>query len=420
MTPTAREPRPCESATREQSPVALLAEFAARLTPLATEAVPIAHCGDRVLAEPLCADRDSPAADVSAMDGYAVCSSDFVGGRGRTLPLVAEARIGCPPPAGRFGGAVSIATGAPVPPGADAVIPREEVAEHLHEIAVPAGLSVRPGQHVRRTGENTRAGEVVLPAGVPITPAVTAALAAFGAVTPRIHRRVRVGLLVTGDELLGTTAPAGAAPWQLRDMNGPGLCTLLNPAGWVEIVELTHARDEFVPLAQTLTLLLERCDAVFLTGGVSKGDRDHVPAAVQHAGAEIVFHRLPIRPGKPLLGAIGPRGQAILGLPGNPVSVLVTARRFGVTALRRLAGFAMFNPPVPVIALPECAAGSADQPPLNLWWYRTVRLTTAGRAELVPTQGSGDIVSAARGDGFIEIPPLGTGAGPWPYYSWKL
>jgi molybdopterin molybdotransferase len=156
------------------------------------------------------------------------------------------------------------------------------------------------------------------------------------------------------------------------------------------------------------------CDAVLLTGGVSAGQYDFVPDVIAAIGGETIFHRLPLRPGAPVFGAVGPKGQAILGLPGNPVSVLVTARRLAWFALMRLAGFAEPRPRVPVVGL-----SNVDGKSLKDWWCRMVRLTGAGQAELVPTRGSGDVVSMGRSDGFVEVPPETTGAGPWPFYSWE-
>ena len=149
------------------------------------------------------------------------------------------------------------------------------------------------------------------------------------------------------------------------------------------------------------------------------GDRDYVPAAVAQAGCTIVFHRLPIRPGRPILGALGPRGQAVLGLPGNPVSVLVTARRLGMIVLRRLGGLRDIDPPAPTVTLTAAAAELLGETPLRLWSYRPVQLASADRAELVIARSSGDFVAAARSDGFIEVAPGGVGRGPWPFYAWS-
>lgn len=403
------------------APAAVLAEFLARFVPRGTEAVPLAQAAGRVLAEPVIADRDSPPADVSAMDGFAVCGADLAQGAADSLPVIAESRIGRAPPAARRGGVVRIATGAPLPVGADAVVVREVVQESAGHVTVPAEAGVARGQHVRRAGENIRAGSTALSPGIAITPPVAALLASFGVATPRVYRRVRVGLLVTGDELLDTaTATTDLEAWQLRDANGPALVAMLSRVPWVEIAAVARVPDELAPLAAALADRLGTCDAVLLTGGVSRGDRDYVPAAVTRAGGQVAFHRLPIRPGKPLLGACDARGRAILGLPGNPVSVLTTARRFGGPVLRKLAGFSAAVPPVPQVLVPEGAGGAPDKPPLALWWHRLVRLTSDGCAALVPTRGSGDSVSAARSDGFIEVPPCGGGCGPWPFYGWYL
>jgi molybdopterin molybdotransferase len=137
-----------------------------------------------------------------------------------------------------------------------------------------------------------------------------------------------------------------------------------------------------------------------------------VPDAVAACGGEILFHRLPIRPGKPVLGAVGPRGQAIFGLPGTPVSVVIAGRWFAVPALRQLAGL----PPEPEVA--SVTVREMGTKRLGLWWYRPVRVLGPALVQVVPSRGSGDLVSAARSDGFVLVPPQGEGAGPWPFTPW--
>jgi molybdopterin molybdotransferase len=254
---------------------------------------------------------------------------------------------------------------------------------------------------------------MALDAGVLISPAVASALAAVGAAEPRVRRRLRVGIVPTGDELLGSDL------YHLHDANRPALAALLATLPWVEVQAIEPVPDDLAAITAALQLQLERCDAVFVSGGVSMGDRDYVPAAVVQAGCTIVFHRLPMRPGRPLLGAIGPRGQAVLGLPGNPVSVLVTARRLGMIVLRRLAGLSNMDPPAPAVTLTAEAAELLAKTTLELWSYRPVRLLGAGCAEIATTRSSGDFVAAARSDGFIEVVPHGVGQGPWPFYGWS-
>lgn len=395
------------------SPAAAVHALAERAARAGTERLPLAHAAGRVLAEPLKADRPSPAADVSAMDGYAVRLSGLSPGR---RPVAAEAMIGREPPAldETAAGVVRIVTGAPVPPGADAVIKREDVRElgEAIEIGEATIAAAHPGLNIRRRGENIAAGDEVVGAGRAIDAAVAGALACFGVAEPLVFRRVRVGVLVTGDELLGPGETP--SPWRLRDSNGPALAALLGPCAWAEVVGPRRAPDEPEAVRSAAAALLAECDALLVTGGVSMGDRDFVPRALEEAGAEILFHKLPQRPGKPVLGAVTRDGKPVLALPGNPVSVLVTARRMACPVLARVAGLA--DPPAPSLVTVE--GGSTKR--LDLWWHRPVKVTGPGRARLVEGMGSGDLVSAARGDGFVELPPGETGPGPWPFYPWTI
>ncbi len=381
----------------------------ASIEPLGSETVAWSEASGRVLAEAVVADRDSPSCDVSAMDGYAVRAADLAQG---VLPVVGEAAIGRPPPPLPAGRALRIFTGGPVPSDADAVVRREDTEEHPDRIRVAPDLRLAEGANIRRRGENVRAGTRVVAPGALLDPAAMTALVSFGVARARVHRRVRVGVLVTGDEL--REVGADVAPWELRDSNGPALRALLASRPWLALEAVERVADDLRATTDAVGALLERCDALVLTGGVSMGDHDHVPDAVRKAGAEVVFHKLPIRPGKPLLAALGPRGQVILGLPGNPVSVMVTGRRFGVPALARRAGVARAERPRPVLELVD-----RDARTLGLWWYRIVERVQDGRARLVPNQGSGDLVAAARSDGFVEIPPGDAGAGPWPFWTWR-
>jgi molybdopterin molybdotransferase len=226
-----------------------------------------------------------------------------------------------------------------------------------------------------------------------------------------VYRPVRVGILTTGDEVLPPEATP--SPWQLRDSNGPALESLVSSLRWATLVSRSSALDDPEQLQKAFESLAAEADAVILTGGVSMGDYDYIPDVLRAAGVEIIFHRLAQRPGKPMLGAVARDGQAVLALPGNPVSVMVTARRLGLVALRQVAGFAEPDPPPATAVIDE-----PDDQVVDLWWHRLVAITAAGEASLVPSRGSGDLVSAARSDGFVEIPPKEPGPGPWPYYPW--
>ena len=225
----------------------------------------------------------------------------------------------------------------------------------------------------------------------------------------KVHRPVRVAILNTGDELI----PPGheAQPWQIRDSNGPTLMAALGAQAWVEVISRQRVQDTLESVIAALRSLAD-ADVIVLTGGVSMGDTDHVPAAIAAIGGEIVFHRLPIRPGKPVLGALRDN-QLIVGLPGNPVSVAVTARLIALPLLRRLAGLKEIFPRAPRVEV-----ATPDDKQLQLHWYRLVRLAEDGRAHYLDNRGSGDLVSLAQSDGVIELPAGCTGAGPWKFLQW--
>lgn len=397
------------TATKAPTPAAAIEQLLDHLQPLSTEMVDLGSAGGRVLAQPLNADRDSPPSSVSAMDGYAVRLADL---SSTMIAVRKEVGTGREPITLPAGEAVRIFTGGCIPVGTEAVIRREDVQEFEGGIKLNVDAAgIQSGENIRYQGENLRAGQEVLPVGAQINAASASAMAAFGLNRPEVFRKVRIGFLITGDELL----PPGAQPrpWELRDSNGPALHGMFGHLPWLQIVQSTRAIDTLPAIITALRQLLAGCDAVFITGGVSAGDHDYVPAAIRETGCQTLFHKLPIRPGKPILAAVGPQGQAVLGCPGNPVSVLVAARRFGVPALRKLAGFAQPQLPQSVVRLTE-----PDGKTLNLWWYRPVRLTEAGRVELVPHMGSGDMAATARSDGFVELAPGESECERVPFWSW--
>lgn len=391
------------------SPAAAIDAMVARLSVAGVEETPLAAAGGRVLAEPIAADRDSPACDVSSMDGYAARLSDLAAER---LAVQGEQRIGQQPLPLVPGKVIKIVTGAPIPPGAELVIRREDVEESPGVFVLRRGTCdrLKPGMYIRRRAENAKAGEIIIEPGRTIDAAVLAALAAVGRTSVRVRRKLRIGVIVTGDEVVGIDQRPDDR--QLRDSDGPAVIGLLGAKPWIDLAFQARVPDRAATIRGALDHALDACDAIILTGGVAMGDHDHAPAAIAATGATTHFHRVPQRPGAPILGAIGPDARPIFGLPGNPVSVLVTARRIVLPVLARAAGLA-HSPPPPLVRL--------EPPPtdaIHLWWHRLVSLTAPGAAALMPTRGSGDITSAARSDGFVEIPPNQQGPGPWPFYSW--
>jgi len=386
------------------------------LKPITTEKLAHENVFDRVLATALVADRPSPPLDVSAMDGFALRIADIQSGK---ITVSGVSQAGHQAPLLATGCAVRIFTGAPVPSGADLVIKREDTVELADSFELRITKDqLRLGQNIRRCGENGKQGDIILDSGTLVSTSAIVAIASFGARQIDVYRRLRVTIANTGDELV---EPGELSePWQIRDSNGPLLEALLSPNRWLEIVDRTRLQDREEVVRQYLATALKQSDAILLTGGVSMGDTDHVPHVLRSIGCEIVFHKLPIRPGKPVLGAIGPEGQVILGLPGNPVSVAATALRIALPVLRYLAGFRQIeSKSSPVVLL------NPDSKSIPLYWYRPVQclqeqMDGSMVVQLTPNQGSGDIVALSRSDGFIEIAADQlTSQGPWKCYWLK-
>lgn len=393
-----------------ESPARALESLLEAVRPVESERVRLARSPGRILAAPVLADRPSPPADVSAMDGFALRTSEL---NASVLPIAGEVRIGRAPPDLPRGACLRIVTGAGLPAGADAVIRIEDVTVTGDSITIDAEIAraCGPGRNIRRAGENADSGTPVVAPGTAITPAAAAALAAVGAGHIEVHRALTLAILSTGDELVAGDGPI--SPYQIRDSNGPALISLFSGVPWIGELHHAHLPDDEPRLARAVSEALLRADAVILTGGVSAGHRDFVPSVVASQGARPVFHRLPQRPGMPILAAVTPDGRPVLGLPGNPVSVMVTARRLAWPAVARRAGLSRITPP------PSVTVSNTDGAAIQLWWHRPVRLTGPGEAALVPSRGSGDLIATAGADGFIELPPGAHGPGPWPFYAWR-
>jgi molybdopterin molybdotransferase len=374
--------------------LALVESCASALPP---ESVRLEDAAGRVLAEDVVADADLPPFETTAMDGWAVRRRDAA--EGAVLRAVGAIGAGAVPErALGEGEAVKVMTGAPLPEGCDAVVPVEEAEEEGDRVRIAA--APRPRAHVRSRGEVIAKGETLLKPGRRLTPADLAVAAAAGRAALPVASRARAAVLVTGDEVVAPDAPP--APARIRNTNGPLLLGALRRAG-CETVDLGVAPDRAPELTAALRgALRPGVDLLLTTGGVSAGDYDLLPGLLRRLGADLVFHKVALRPAKPLLFARLGR-TLVFGLPGNPVSSAVAYDLFVRTALRKLAGL---SPAIPeTISVQLTAPLKNKGPRLALLPARV--MNDAGRllAQPLATKGSHDLLTHARADALLRIPP---------------
>ncbi|HEY1192011.1 MAG TPA: gephyrin-like molybdotransferase Glp [Gemmata sp.] len=372
-----------------ESVLALLIE---RVGPLPGEPVPLIEAAGRVLAGAVVSPVDVPAFAKSAMDGFAVRASDTAG----ALPLaVLGDAFPARPFAGRVapGEAVRIATGAPVPDGADAVL-MTELAHLDTDGRVSARALVAPGKHIVRVGEDVSKGSAVLPAGRELRPQDLGLLASIGAGAVPVFRKPRAAVLVTGNELL----PTGAAPdgFKIADSNSPMLAALAARDG-ATAQPVRYARDDFHTIREAVREAAAAADVVLVSGGTSVGAEDHVPRAVAELG-ELAVHGVALRPAGPTgIGFVA--GAAVFLLPGNPASCLCAYDLFAGRAVRRLGGRAWGLPyRQEAIALTERVASAPGRTD-----YVRVRRTGGGVAPVAG--GAASLSASVAADGFVLVPP---------------
>jgi len=314
-----------------------------RTAPLGPEPVELRQALGRVLAEPVASAAAIPPFDNSAMDGYALRAADTEGASDHApvrLEVVAESRAGAPAPRGvEPGQAIAISTGALVPDGADAVV-RVEDTDGGRE-AVQIRVAAQPAANLRRAGEDIEPGEVVLTAGTELGPAEIGVLAAADRGRVACARRPRVTVLTTGDELLEPGEPL--RPGTIRNSNSYSVGGLVERSGAV-LADTEIVADDAEATEAALAKALAS-DVTIVCGGVSAGEHDHVRPALERLGAEQVFWGVALRPGKPTWFGVAPRNPAggpgrhlVFGLPGNPVSAMVTFLLFARPAIRAMLG----------------------------------------------------------------------------------
>jgi molybdopterin molybdotransferase len=388
-----------------------LAEILSHVHSLEPEAVPILEAMDRVLAEEIISEIDIPPFANSAMDGYAVRSTDVRSASVDVpVPLVVLGSVA----AGRVaevsvqpGSAVRIMTGAPLPYGADAVVPFEDTSDADREkaarLASPASTvhvrkAVRPQDHVRPAGEDVRRGERVMPPGRVIRPQEIGVLASLGRETVSVHRRPRVAILATGDELLEIHEPL--QPGKIRNSNEYTNAALVERTGGIPI-RLGIARDTETHLTTKIRQgLKQRADLFLTSGGVSVGDYD-VVKDVLGAEGHMQFWQVCMKPGKPLAFGLLHGGVPLIGLPGNPVSAMVSFEQFARPAIRKMLGHKDLEKPS-VLAIVDEPLGNSGR----RGFVRVVVSRREGRyhARTTGEQGSGVLTSMAKANGLAIVP----------------
>lgn len=368
----------------------------ASVEPLGDEEIALADALFRVLAEDVAADGDVPPFDRSMMDGYAVRSADTAAAPA-VLRVAGQVRAGqMPERRVEQGDAIQIMTGAPMPAGADAV-QQVEKTRLLADGRVEIGESVSAGQHVARQGSETRKGSPVLERGRRVDPAAVAALATVGRGRLRAGRRPVVALLVTGDELVAVDEPPSGA--RIRNANEPALLAQIRAAG-ADALPLGVAPDDPGRIAAGVERGLATADVLLLSGGVSAGAFDLVEAVLERLGVEILFERVAIKPGAPLV--FGRRGRTLVfGLPGNPVSAQVTFDVFVRPALFRLQQGRGGSRPAVEVTLRAAARNRSRR---RAYLPAIVRSEPGGLFGYpLPSAGSADVFAHARANALLVL-----------------
>jgi molybdopterin molybdotransferase len=377
---------------------------------LSSEVVPLEDAEGRVLGEDLVAPVDLPAFDYSSMDGYAVRTRDLddAGAPPFRLPVRGESRTGALPGPLEAGATMRIFTGAAIPAGADAVIMQENVARD-GDVAVLA-QKPRPGQNVRRRGEDLAARTVAIARGTRLRPAHLSLAGAIDRADVSVVKRPIVTILATGDELRrpGTDALPGTIP----ESNTVALRAMARRAGATTRAH-PYVRDDRAATERAFAAALDTSDVVVTIGGVSVGDHDLVRPALEAVGVQLDFWRVAIKPGKPLVigrfPRAGRRDAVVVGLPGNPASAMITFAVFGIALLRSMQGDAK---PFPTFARARMTRAHAHDPG-RLELARAV-ISQADHGYAVTTlgnQASGAVTTMAQADALVCIPEDATGVG---------
>lgn len=362
----------------------------------------------RVLRQEIRADRDFPPFDRVMMDGFAMRVADFASGREFRITGIAPAGSPAVELSSSAMSCVEVMTGAPLPLGADCIVPVEEITRDGGMIRVSADFEVMSRRYVHAAGSDARTGERLLEPGMLLGSSEIGVAASCGAAWIEVSKLPRIRILATGDELVAVNEIP--QPHQIRQSNASAIACALQRAGYPAAAS-ARLRDDPAESTAAVWSALEASDWLIITGAVSKGSRDFVPALLDSLDCRCLFHGVAQRPGKPAGCWIGPEGQVVMALPGNPVSALTGLHAFVLPALAVASGRPL---PKPRLVVP---AGRLDGLP-SMTLHLPVRLAEDGRAHAAPTGNSGDFIGLLRSDGFATIPPRGGTSAAFPFTPW--
>jgi molybdopterin molybdotransferase len=374
-----------------------------------SEQISTASSTGRVLRQSVVAERDQPPFDRVMMDGIAIACSDYDTGI-RTFPLQATQAAGDKQLSLEQGSCIEIMTGAVLPDGADCIVPVERISVADGAATLEEDYEAKERQFIHARGSDHQEGAELLSAGKCVSAMDIAVINSCGLTAVEASMSPNIRVISTGNELV----PAGSPiePHQIRMSNGPAIVALLEQHGYRNC-QHDHLIDEPGLLKQSIGEHLGQAEVLILSGGVSMGKADYVPAVLKELGVEVVFHKISQRPGKPMWFGIGPRKQAVFALPGNPVSTLVCCRQYVIPALARASGRRDRRPEFAALAQEV-----SFKPRLTCFLPVKLMSNTGGQVLAMPvhTNTSGDFAALSDSDGYVELPldgsrfPAGTAA----------
>jgi molybdopterin molybdotransferase len=373
------------------------------------QAVTVAASIGRVLRQSVAAERDQPPFDRVMMDGVAVSYAD-VENNTREFPIQAMQAAGDKQITLETGRAIEIMTGASLPIGADCIVPIERISVRNDVATLEADYEARQNQFIHPRGSDYTKGTVLLDPGKRISPMDIAIINSCGLTDVDVSKSPTIRVISTGNELVAAGEPV--EPHQIRLSNGPAVIAMLQQHGYTDS-EHDHLVDDLDLLRERIGVHLDNADVLILSGGVSMGKADYIPQVLGELGVEVVFHKISQRPGKPMWFGVGPKGQAVFALPGNPVSTLVCCRQYVIPALKAASG-ERERPP----EFASLAQAFTFKPKLTCFLPARLISSVGGQLLAMPvhTNTSGDFASLTGTDGYIELPlddanfPAGTAA----------